>query len=252
VEWQPVSGKAAPEGKDALNTASFNVIGRFEGSSPRQITTMGGPLTANPRWSPDGRTILFDSRREGSSHLYVVSAQGGSPRRLTDHPGFELEARWSRDGRFVYFASERTGRVEVWRVPAVGGEAVQVTRNGGRNAVESPDGAWLYYAKGSSWNGVTLWRAPLAGGPERLVLEQLSYGYNYAPTGRGVYFTRGSRWNSELSLEFLDFVSGRSRVLQRARQTTDLGLALSPDGRELLYVQFDAFGADLMLVEGFR
>ena len=37
VEWQPVSGKAAPEGKDALNTASFNVIGRFEGSSPRQI-----------------------------------------------------------------------------------------------------------------------------------------------------------------------------------------------------------------------
>ena len=37
VERQPVSGKGAPEGKDALNTASFNVIGRFEGSSPRQI-----------------------------------------------------------------------------------------------------------------------------------------------------------------------------------------------------------------------
>ena len=37
VEWQAVSGKAAPAGKDALNTASFNVIGRFEGSSPRQI-----------------------------------------------------------------------------------------------------------------------------------------------------------------------------------------------------------------------
>ncbi len=37
VQWQPVNGKAAPDGKDALNTASFNVIGRFEGASPRQI-----------------------------------------------------------------------------------------------------------------------------------------------------------------------------------------------------------------------
>jgi Tol biopolymer transport system component/tRNA A-37 threonylcarbamoyl transferase component Bud32 len=227
-------------------------VANADGSSPRQITTMGGPLTANPRWSPDGRTILFDSRREGSSDLYVVGAQGGTPRRLTDHPGAELEARWSRDGRFVYFASERTGRLEVWKVPAAGGEAVQVTRNGGRNAVESPDGAWLYYAKGYGWSGVKLWRAPLAGGKETLVLEELSYGYNFAPTSRGVYFTRGSRWPTELSLEFLDFASGRTRVLQRARQTADLGLALSPDGRELLYVQFDAFGADLMLVEGFR
>ena len=37
VEWQSVSGKGAPQGKDSLNTTSFNVIGRFEGSSPRQI-----------------------------------------------------------------------------------------------------------------------------------------------------------------------------------------------------------------------
>ncbi len=37
VEWQPVSGSGAPEGTDRLNTASFNVIGRFEGPSPRQI-----------------------------------------------------------------------------------------------------------------------------------------------------------------------------------------------------------------------
>ncbi len=37
VEWQPVNGTGEPEGKDPLNTSSFNVIGRFEGESPRQI-----------------------------------------------------------------------------------------------------------------------------------------------------------------------------------------------------------------------
>lgn len=37
VEWQPVNGTGEPDGKDSLNTSSFNVIGRFEGESPRQI-----------------------------------------------------------------------------------------------------------------------------------------------------------------------------------------------------------------------
>ena len=75
-------------------------LANADGSNPRQLTSMGGPLTANPRWSPDGTEVLFDSRLKGSADLYVVSAQGGSPRPLTDQPSLENEASWSRDGRF--------------------------------------------------------------------------------------------------------------------------------------------------------
>ena len=52
-----------------------------------------------------------------------------------------------RDGRWIYFGSNRTGRAEIWRAPGAGGRAEQVTNDGGITAVESTDGATLYYRK---------------------------------------------------------------------------------------------------------
>ena len=48
VEWQPVSGRPAPRGRDALNTASFNVIGRFPGSGRREIVVGAHIDSASP------------------------------------------------------------------------------------------------------------------------------------------------------------------------------------------------------------
>jgi serine/threonine protein kinase len=223
-------------------------VANADGSSPRQLTSMGGPLTSNPRWSPDGKTIVFDSRREGSSDLYLVSPDGGAPRRLTDHPGSEAEARWSRDGRWIYFGSGRTGRGEVWKIAAGGGEPIQVTRNEGRCPSESPDGRWLYYAKGPA-PGAELWRAPLSGGEETRILDGLSYGYNYVATDQGIYFVRASQ---TLELHFFDLSVGRAKPLLLTRGAWGLGLSLSTDGRWLIFSQQDAVGADLILVENFH
>ena len=229
-------------------------LSNADGSNPRQLTSMGA-AAASPRWSPDGATILFHSRLKGSADLYVVGAQGGSPRPLTDQPSAEGEARWSRDGRWIYFASDRTGRSEVWRIPAGGGEATQVTRNGGECAFESPDGRWLYYSKDNGPR-IDLWKAPVAGGAETRVLENLSYGYDYAVTNRGVYFVRAGPANiwpaADTALEYLDFATGKIKLLVPKILGWSLGLTLSPDGRSLLYSQTDAFGADLILVENFH
>jgi Tol biopolymer transport system component len=209
---------------------------------------MGGPLTSNPRFSPDGKTIVFDSRRDGSADLYLISTQGGAPRRLTDHPDYEAEASWSRDGQWIYFNSNRTGRGEVWRMPAQGGEAVQVTRNGGADAAESPDGRWLYYAKGPE-PGAEVWRVPLAGGEETRVLEGLWAPYNYVVTSQGVYFTRGNR-NPDIA--FLDLSTRKVTQVLKPNRPASLGLTISPDGRWLLYSQTDVLDADLIVVDDFR
>jgi Tol biopolymer transport system component len=226
-------------------------LSNADGSNLRQLTSMGA---ASPSWSPDRATILFHSQLTGSRDIYRVGAQGGSPRRLTDQPSTEAEASWSRDGRWIYFGSDRTGRSEVWRMPAGGGQATQVTSNGGDCPSDSPDGRWLYYSRDTGAR-IDLWRAPVAGGAETRVLENLVYGYDYAVTSRGVYFIRAGPANiptADTSLEYLDFTKGKIGLSLRRIRGLSLGLALSPDGRSLLYSQTDAAGADLILVENFR
>ena len=74
--------------------------------------------------------------------------KGGVPRRLTTHPAEDRWPYWSHDGKWIYYASTRTGREEIWRMSSNGGEAVQITHNSGDTPQESPDGKFVYYAKG--------------------------------------------------------------------------------------------------------
>ena len=51
---------------------------------PKQLTDSKGKKDLSPRWSPNGKQILFESNRSGSMQLWVVSAEGGEPKQLTD------------------------------------------------------------------------------------------------------------------------------------------------------------------------
>ena len=68
-------------------------------AAPRALTvTEGTTKDTRPRWSPDGKTILFQSNRTGSSQLHVVPATGGPPGRLTTIATGAEDAAWSPDG----------------------------------------------------------------------------------------------------------------------------------------------------------
>lgn len=220
-------------------------VARADGTEPTQMTAVGGPNTSNPRWSPDGGSLLFNSRRSGSSDLYVLGVATGAITRLTDDPADEYEPRWSRDGASIYFVSTRTGRTEVWRMPSRGGEAVQVTRQGGGAAVESPDGRWLYYAKDSQ--PMSIWRIPVDGGEATHVLDGLSYGFNFAVTEPGIYFM--ALREAGASIEFFDLSTRRTTVLHRLDRPFWFGFALSPDARSILFSKVDSRGSDLMVFE---
>lgn len=61
----------------------------------------------NPRWSPDGAQILFtDNTQTGVDAIYVVSSQGGTPKRLfADDGGPQSLADWSPDGTKVVYCT---------------------------------------------------------------------------------------------------------------------------------------------------
>ena len=59
---------------------------KLDGSDVRRITTADGD-EINPAFSPDGAMITFSANYDGNTDVYVVSALGGAPKRLTFHPG---------------------------------------------------------------------------------------------------------------------------------------------------------------------
>jgi WD40-like Beta Propeller Repeat len=52
-----------------------------------------------PAWSPDGRTIVFVSWRDGNGEVYAMNADGNGPRNLTQHPARDFRPAWSPGGR---------------------------------------------------------------------------------------------------------------------------------------------------------
>ncbi len=219
-----------------------------DGSNPKQRTFTGGPQCSNPRWSPDGRIILFNSRKKGSADLYLLDPETGESRRITDHPDEELEARWSRDGKMIYFGSNRTGQFEVWRMPAAGGEPVQITKEGGNAATESPDGRFLYYATYEA-SPSAIWRVPVTGGQEEPVVNGLSYSLNFVVATRGIYLLAVAGSQNQTSLDFFEYATGKRSTLATVGKSFWWGMALSPDERSLLYSVVDSAGSNLMLVE---
>src|SRR5579884_4672 len=71
---------------------------------PRQLTN-ASKSDRNPRWSPDGRTILFQSSRSGAPQLWAIDLQGGEARQLTHLSTGASMGTWSRDGKQIAFVS---------------------------------------------------------------------------------------------------------------------------------------------------
>lgn len=81
-------------------------VAASDGKTPPRQVTSSGKRDAHPRWSPDGKQLLFESNRGGSSQLYILDiAQGGEARKLTDISSGASSGIWSPDGKSIAFVS---------------------------------------------------------------------------------------------------------------------------------------------------
>jgi Tol biopolymer transport system component len=216
-----------------------------EGAHCRALTSIGASFaTGTPRWSPDGRQIAFDSGAEGRMHIYVVDANGGSPRRLTDDQTGGAVPRWSRDGAWIYFSSARSGTNEIWKMPSAGGAPVQITRSGGFCVMEAPSANALFYIKTAEQAG--LFRSDMDGSHERLVLRGVAQ-RGFVVTDDRIYYLHQEA-DGSASLRAFMLQTGDDTVIAHIAEPLFLGLALSPDGRDLIYTQL-RIASNLMLAE---
>lgn len=114
-----------------------------EGKDRRELTQ--GGLNSWAAFSPGGKEIAFASSREGDYEIFVISAAGGTPRRLTRSPGLDLRPAWSPDGKRIAFTSNRAGRYQIHVMDADGNNVRAVDHVSDRDDYPAwhPDGRRL-------------------------------------------------------------------------------------------------------------
>jgi eukaryotic-like serine/threonine-protein kinase len=157
-----------------------------------------------PKYLIDGRAVegwydggklafitLTGNRDYGISLLDTKTKQ---VTRLVDQPGTEQHSsRISPDGRWLAYASNETGRQEVWLEPLPQtGKRYQLTKQGGRHPLWSPDGKKLYFDQDGRMFRLDLSFAaePGAGEPVALPITGFQQGdlrrqYDLMPDGSG-------------------------------------------------------------------
>lgn len=230
-------------------------IADHDGSNPIQLTARNGTVNGDPHWSPDGTRIAFSSLQSQQGDIHVVDVASGALHHITSTSSDDWVPRWSRDGRWLYFTSNRSGTWQIWKIPVRGGKAVQITQHGGRAALESVDGRFLYIARSDT---AGIWRIPAHGGTATLVLAQIApsdWG-SWTVAQDGIYFI--DRHPSRPGISFFHFETGE--ITAQAPLTSASvwnitrgipSLTISGDRQHAAYAQYDRRERDIVMLEAY-
>jgi Tol biopolymer transport system component len=159
-------------------------------SSPRKLI-FSTRVDGAGQFSPDGKKIVFDSNRTGSSEIWVCDSDGSNAVQLTSLGSNSGSPRWSPDGKRVAFDSNVDGQWEIYVISADGGKPKRLTSNPASDDVPSwsHDGKWIYFASNRSGED-QVWKVPLDGGEAAPVTHKGGFEALESPDGQWVYYTK--------------------------------------------------------------
>lgn len=144
-----------------------------------------------PKFSPDGKKIVFASSRSGSMEVWLADSDGSQPTRLTSFGGpLTGSPAWSPDSRSIAFDSTASGHPDVYTVSAQGGTARRLTTSPANDALPawSPDGKWIYFTSNRTGK-YEIWKVSTFGG-EAVSMHAEGSNPTASPDGRFVYFVK--------------------------------------------------------------
>lgn len=122
------------------------------------LALLGAVLAAGCGGEETSPDLAFVSSRDGDYAIYVMDANGGGEKRLTEADGddvdertifFQIDPAWSPDGRRIAFASGRSGSADVYvmNVDGTATERLTSTKQNDTHPTWSADGRRIAFAR---------------------------------------------------------------------------------------------------------
>ncbi len=241
---------------------------------PRQLTNTT-KKDRHPRWSPDGKHILFESNRSGDNQLWIIDLTGGEARQLTTISSEASNGIWSRDGKHVAFLS--AVYPEYSDKPFKESDALNKKRKEEieKSPVKAKVHTKLFYRHWDSYvedKRQHLFAISAEGGEPKDVTpgdrdanptsSTFSTGDNFtfSPDGQYLVFTavpaKDEAWSTNYEICRVPITGGSKEweTLTKENEAADSGPVFSPDGKQLAYraqkrAGFEADKWELMVVD---
>jgi Tol biopolymer transport system component len=212
---------------------SLTVVDR----SGQQLQSIKAERPWTPRFSPDGRLVVYGAFGQGrsTSDLWVTDLDAGVTKRLTNDEVDANDPQWSADGKSVAYSASAPGGKDVELIPLKGGNPRELAVRDGNQFPSDwlRDGSALLVTEEAGSNGYDILVQPADGSPARpyAATSASETAARISPDGRWIAYTSDASGKSEVYLDA--YPKPRRRVLVSS------GGGVHPvwrgDGRELYY-----------------
>lgn len=227
----------------------------------------GMAFDSQPRYAPDGSSIVFVSDRSGAENLWLMDPDGKNPRALSKGTRTKFASpAWTPDGQYV-IASRSSGTAvnALWLYNIKGGSGLEMVRSvpasaGGAapgpprsslGAVVSPDGRWVFFAQRQGLFSYNVTAAPYqvhrydreTGETSRVTGAQ-GGGMRPLLSPDGKFLVYATRFDTKTGYRIRDLETGDERWLlygvtrddheSAATRDTMPGYAFTRDGKEIV------------------
>jgi Tol biopolymer transport system component len=218
-----------------------------------ELLTSSSDWHGDPRWSPDGKQLVFSSDITGNSEVYTMGADGSGLRNLTEAPNADdYEPAWSPDSNRIVFASDRGSAhndSEIFSMKTDGTDQVNLSRSPADDydPAYSPDGKRIAFSRFTSDEAGDIWVMNADGSNQtRLTFDEAANQEPvWSPDGSKILF---ASYRGKITRLWVMNADGTNQH-QLDTGHADAEPAWSPDGTQIVFDRYTKRSIEIVVAQ---